>query len=304
MAKINQALIERIADKLSIGVKAVYPRIQRVANETALDRHLAALVLAMRNDINIHRFSSPAQRAEIRGAMRGNGGAREQEYDLTDPEGEVVERADRRRPARKVKAAKKRRVKDNKVFVVHGRDGALRRSMFDFLRALGLAPYEWQQALAAAKGNNPYVGNVIDEVMDQTQAVVVMLSPDDWVTLKEQFWQPEDGPSERKPQGQARPNVLFEAGMAMARHVEKTVMVRIGRIKPFSDVFGRHIPGARRRLRLQERLRQPPAEGGLHGQQDRHRLGEDRHLRADGTEACQEGKKVGEVIACRSSSTA
>ena len=174
--------------------------------------------------------------------MRGNGSAREQEYDPTDSNGEIVERAGRRRPAKKVKAAKKRRAKDNKVFVVHGRDGALRRSMFDFLRALGLAPYEWQQALAAAKGNNPYVGNVIDEVMDQAQAVVVMLSPDDWVTLKEQFWQPDDGPSERQPQGQARPNVLFEAGMAMARHVEKTVMVRIGRIKPFSDVFGRHIP--------------------------------------------------------------
>jgi predicted nucleotide-binding protein len=54
--------------------------------------------------------------------------------------------------------------------------------------------------------------------------------------------QPDDGAAERKPQGQARPNVLFEAGTAMARHVEKTVVVRIGRIKPFSDVFGRHIP--------------------------------------------------------------
>jgi predicted nucleotide-binding protein len=114
--------------------------------------------------------------------------------------------------------------------------------MFEFLRALGLAPQEWQQALAVAKGNNPYVGNVIDDVMDQAQAVVVMLSPDDWVTLKEQFWKRDDGPNERKPQGQARPNVLFEAGMAMARHAEKTVMVRIGRVKQFSDVFGRHIP--------------------------------------------------------------
>jgi hypothetical protein len=30
--------------------------------------------------------------------------------------------------------------------------------------------------------------------------------------------------------------------VAPQRHVEKTVVVRIGRIKPFSDVFGRHIP--------------------------------------------------------------
>jgi hypothetical protein len=84
--------------------------------------------------------------------------------------GEVVVRAARRRPATKAKPLKKRRAKDNKVFVVHGRDAALGRSMFDFLRALGLAPYEWQHALAAARGNNPYVGNVIDEVMDQTEA--------------------------------------------------------------------------------------------------------------------------------------
>jgi hypothetical protein len=38
--------------------------------------------------------------------------------------------------------------------------------VFDILRALDLAPYEWQHALDQAKGNNPYVGGVIDEVMD------------------------------------------------------------------------------------------------------------------------------------------
>jgi predicted nucleotide-binding protein len=113
--------------------------------------------------------------------------------------------------------------------------------MFDFLRALGLAPYEWQHALDQAKGNNPYVGDVIDEVMDQAQAVVVMFSPDDLVHLKENLWKPDDGPNERKPQGQARPNVLFEAGLAMGRHPLKTVLVRVGRVKAFSDVGGRHI---------------------------------------------------------------
>ena len=45
-------------------------------------------------------------------------------------------------------------------------------------------------------------------------AVVVMFSPDDLVQLKEQLLKPDDGPNERKPQGQARPNVLFEVGGA------------------------------------------------------------------------------------------
>ncbi|MEA3105395.1 MAG: hypothetical protein QOF74_9635, partial [Caballeronia mineralivorans] len=52
MAKINQALIDRLESKLGIGDKAVYARIAKVVNETALDRHLAALLLAMRNGIN------------------------------------------------------------------------------------------------------------------------------------------------------------------------------------------------------------------------------------------------------------
>jgi len=41
--------------------------------------------------------------------------------------------------------------------------------------------------LREARGNNPYVGNVLNEVREKAQAVVVMLTPDDPVQLKEQF---------------------------------------------------------------------------------------------------------------------
>jgi len=40
--------------------------------------------------------------------------------------------------------------------------------------------------------------------------------------------------------------VLFEAGLAMGRHPRKTVFVQVGKVKPFSDVGGRHMPAARR----------------------------------------------------------
>jgi hypothetical protein len=35
--------------------------------------------------------------------------------------------------------------------------------------------------------------------------------------------------------------VLFEAGLAMGRHPRKTVLVQVGKSKPFSDVDGRHM---------------------------------------------------------------
>ena len=231
MGKINQDLIEWIVRKLGLSSRAVYSRISRIVNETGLERDIAALKLGRENGANLNKFSTPAQRAELRGQASER-----------DDRPEAPPRADA--PARRASAKKtvKKKSKGNRIFVVYGRDEALRKSMFEFLRALGLAPQEWHQALAEAKGNNPYVGSVIDEVMEQAQAVVVMLSPDDLVQLKPHFVGRDEKNSEGKPQGQARPNVLFEAGMAMAAHSEKTVMVRIGRIKPFSDVFGRHIP--------------------------------------------------------------
>lgn len=241
MARINQDLIERLQKELGFGPNAIYARINKIVNETAMERPQAALLLGMREGINVNKYSTPAERAEVRGWL-GGGGSRWDPDDNREvaPGASAARRAapSKSKPAKK----KKRRSKDNTVFVVHGRDDALRRSMFEFLRTLGLAPQEWQQALASAKGNNPYVGSVIDEVMDQAQAVVVMLSPDDWVRLKEQFCSKDEMRSQGREQGQARPNVLFEAGMAMARHAEKTVMVRVGRVKAFSDVFGRHIP--------------------------------------------------------------
>ncbi|MGY4499392.1 putative nucleotide-binding protein [Bradyrhizobium sp. GM24.11] len=203
-----------------------------------LDRHHAALVLAARRGININRYSDADERSEIRDAVHGGGSGRRRNPD--EGEIEVVEREVRRRPAKKAKAAKKR-AKDNTVFVVHGRDGALRQSMFEFLRALNLHPLEWDHAIDEARQGNPYVGDVLDIVMEKAEAIVVLFTPDDLAQLKEQFVKSGERTSEGKPQGQARPNVLFEAGLALGAHPNKTVMVQVGRVKSFSDIGGRHM---------------------------------------------------------------
>jgi hypothetical protein len=53
---------------------------------------------------------------------------------------------------------------DNRsVFVVHGRNEALRRSLFEFLRSINLSPMEWTTPVELAGDGSPYIGQVGSE---------------------------------------------------------------------------------------------------------------------------------------------
>lgn len=126
------------------------------------------------------------------------------------------------------------------VFVVYGRNSAARRALFDFLRSLALRPLEWNQALAVAGLPAPSISQVLDAALDHAQAIVVLLTGDDEVRLRDIFANPDDPPYERDLTPQARPNVLFEAGLAMGRAPDRVVIVEMGNVKSFSDIAGRH----------------------------------------------------------------
>ena len=125
------------------------------------------------------------------------------------------------------------------VFVVHGRNRALRDAMFAFLRSIDLKPLEWNHAVEFTQSGSPYIGEILDAAFGRAQAVVVLMTPDEVAYLQQPH---ADGPSDpdTQPAPQARPNVLFEAGMALGRHPDRTVLVEIGTLRPFSDVAGRH----------------------------------------------------------------
>ncbi|MFC1523646.1 TIR domain-containing protein [Thermodesulfobacteriota bacterium] len=128
-----------------------------------------------------------------------------------------------------------------KVFVVHGRDGNLRNDFFNFLRALGLHPIEWAEALKSTGKATPYIGDVLESAFKNAKAVIVLLSPDDEVRLSPELWKEEEDDAEKNIQMQARPNVLFEAGMAFGTHPDRTLLIEVGQTKAFSDVAGRHV---------------------------------------------------------------
>jgi predicted nucleotide-binding protein len=163
------------------------------------------------------------------------------------------------------------------VFVVHGRNMTARTAMFQFLRAIGLRPREWSQAVADTGKAMPYIGEVLDAAFSKAQAVVVLMTPDDEARLREQYRGPGDPPHETELTPQARPNVIFEAGMAMGRAPDRTVIVEVGEVRPFSDVGGRHVirmnNSSERRQELAQRLRDAGCDVDLGGT-DWHREGD------------------------------
>jgi hypothetical protein len=72
-------------------------------------------------------------------------------------------------------------------------------------------------------------------------AAVVVMTPDDIVTLPEDLVRDDDTVEERELRGQARPNVYYEAGFADAIGRDRTVIVEIGNPKSFTDAAGRHV---------------------------------------------------------------
>ena len=127
------------------------------------------------------------------------------------------------------------------IFVVHGRNDRLRIAMFEYLRALGLHPLEWTEIKEQTEGLNPYIGDILETGFSKAQAVVVMLTGDDEARLTEECRRKYDIAEECELRPQPRPNVLFEAGIAMARFPKATILVQVGQLRGMSDIAGRHL---------------------------------------------------------------
>jgi hypothetical protein len=125
-----------------------------------------------------------------------------------------------------------------RVFLVHGRDRSARHALIALLEAFDLKVIRWRDAAEFAGGGAPYTGDVVAAGMENADAVVVLLTPDDLGRVRSHLSEVADGPHELKPTGQARLNVIFEAGMAIARDRNRVVFVEAGQVRKMSDVDG------------------------------------------------------------------
>lgn len=169
------------------------------------------------------------------------------------------------------------RSRERAVLVVYGRNDMARRAMFEFLRALDLRPIEWSEATRLTRQGSPYVGTILNAAFEMARAVVVLFTPDDEARLRPEWHSTNDEPHETTLTGQARPNVLFEAGMAMGRDEKSTILVELGELRPFSDIGGRHVvrldDSTQRRQDLAQRLRVAGCRVNLDGT-DWHNAGD------------------------------
>lgn len=230
MANIDQKLIAALKKKSGLGQAAVYARIKKIAQRDYLSNDLAAVKLGAELGVPVNRFATELAHLRASGSP------------VAPPPPEPAAAAVRvGRPMAKGKRAARVQKTKNEVFVVHGRDEEARKDMFAFLRALGIRPIEWSEALKASGKPSPYIGEILDAAFKRARAIVVLMTPDDMAVLREDLQKPSDPPFEKNQTGQARPNVLFEAGMAFATHPDRVVLVELGSLRKFSDVAGRHV---------------------------------------------------------------
>jgi predicted nucleotide-binding protein len=130
----------------------------------------------------------------------------------------------------------------NDIFLVQGRDADAVEGLKAVLRAAALRPIEWEEARSWTGEPTPYTLQVLEAAFRRVGAVVVLFTPDDSVRLREDLLAEGDPEYEREGGYQARPNVLVEAGMALALHRKRTVIVEIGKgMRPTTDLDGLNV---------------------------------------------------------------
>jgi len=128
-----------------------------------------------------------------------------------------------------------------KILVIYGRNDQARLNLFNFLRAIGLHPMEWSELINATRQGSPYIGEVLAKGFSEVTAVIALMTPDDEGKLRDCFVKAGDLSSDAQLTSQARLNVIFEVGMAFGYCADKTIIVELGSLRPFSDIIGRHV---------------------------------------------------------------
>ena len=138
---------------------------------------------------------------------------------------------------------------------MHGQDTDSVDTIFALLREVELLPRDFSDARRLTSNPLPYIGEVLATAFAHAQAVLTLFTPDERVELRDAL----RGTQPIAVEFQPRPNVLIEAGTALATHSTRTVIAELGEVQSISDLLGRHVVRCREdppipRAELLERL--------------------------------------------------
>jgi len=142
-----------------------------------------------------------------------------------------------------------------RVFIIYGRDIEAHRELVKFITSLGLKELPFEN-VADELGPNPFIADIVRSGINKADAVIALFTPDEHASL----YSPETGVAQGSDEArwQARPNVIFEAGVALGIAEEKTILVTLGGdIRLFSDLAGMHfidLTSVKAKERLKNRL--------------------------------------------------
>jgi hypothetical protein len=128
-----------------------------------------------------------------------------------------------------------------KVFVIHGHDTEARDELVALLRDVNL---EWDSFdnVSSRLGAVPFIADVIAAGIRDAHAVVALFTPDEQTALYNPKTSEYQGARSGGSRWQARPNVIFEAGLALGVARERMLMVTLGEdVELFSNIGGVYV---------------------------------------------------------------
>ena len=124
------------------------------------------------------------------------------------------------------------------VFVIHGRNLKIQNSIFKFLESLDLHPISFEEAKQKTGKGTPYNLEILKEAITTDVSIIALFTPDDIAFMNPYFHKEGDVDKEKIPMGQVRQNVIFETGFAFAINPKRTILIRFGNVREYSDISG------------------------------------------------------------------
>jgi len=131
-------------------------------------------------------------------------------------------------------------MRKKKIFIIYGRDIEAYRALTRFVKALGLDVLHFENA-AESLGPAPFVTDVVFRAIETADAIIALFTPDEHAALYSPTSSNAALAEHDEARWQARPNVIFEAGIALGSRREHTILATLGAdVQLFSDVNGKH----------------------------------------------------------------